>query len=274
MPFPSPCLVGKLALHQRPLRPLHATPRKANYFHLMMGDDKKQAWIKSPIKDPHNQTQNPIKDPKNPRVKLFQRLGFFLICLGVLIYLSFLSISKFAQGETATADKYEHLTQVEFPEITLCPSVPYNREILRKIYGISEVNDLQFSSKWNESPHFLDKVSIPIDDIYESSTIFTEQSLGGDVTEYHLNGTEVNGCRMEPLWHVKEYYFNGLCYSFVLPKCIRDLGVLELSLFLHRATDAFIHHKGQFLSPNSRSRVKLRQGNLYEQIRKNYQIFI
>ena len=30
--FPSPCSEGKLALHQRPQRPLHAIPRKANFL--------------------------------------------------------------------------------------------------------------------------------------------------------------------------------------------------------------------------------------------------
>jgi len=56
----------------------------------------------------------------------------------------------------------------------------------------------------------------------------------------------------ENLFKVEEYYYNGDCYALTLPNCLRESGVLELVVDFHDKTDIFIHHEGQFLSPNSR----------------------
>lgn len=39
------------------------------------------------------------------------------------------------------------------------------------------------------------------------------------------------------------------------PKCLQDAGILEVVLTTTDKTDIFIHHRGQFLSPNSRYEV-------------------
>ena len=36
------------------------------------------------------------------------------------------------------------------------------------------------------------------------------------------------------------------------PQCLQDAGILEVVLTTTDKTDIFIHHRGQFLSPNSR----------------------
>ena len=92
---------------------------------------------------------------------------------------------------------------------------------------------------------------------FRSGYVDTEQSLNDD-TRFYLNGTLVGNCKIDIIWTVKEYYFNGLCYAIRFPQCLHDLGILELVLFFDQATDVFVHHPNQFLSPNSRSRVKIK----------------
>ena len=52
-----------------------------------------------------------------------------------------------------------------------------------------------------------------------------------------------------------EYYFNGRCFSFHLPSCILSKGILEMKLSFRKKVDVFIHHPGQYFSPDSRARV-------------------
>ena len=81
-------------------------------------------------KDPRSTTDSGSDldyEEDSKKWRFAQKLGVFLICLGFLLYLSFLSIQKYSYRETATADKYEHATRLSFPTITLCPSVPYDR---------------------------------------------------------------------------------------------------------------------------------------------------
>ena len=58
----------------------------------------------------------------------------------------------------------------------------------------------------------------------------------------------------------KEYYFNGDCFATILPDCVIEAGPLEVVFEFYDKTDIFIHHSGQFLSPNSRSRVDVDKG--------------
>ena len=62
------------------------------------------------------------------------------------------------------------------------------------------------------------------------------------------------------LFYKKEYYFNGDCFATILPDCVIDAGPLEVVFEFYDKTDIFIHHSGQFLSPNSRSRVHVDKG--------------
>ena len=111
----------------------------------MMSDDtRKTAWYPGLKSDSDKLDQN---DENSSKYRLLPKIGMFLICLGVLLYLSYLSIRNFALRETATGDKYEHLSDVAFPELTLCPSVPYKRDFL-KDNGIDDVKDIQFNAKW------------------------------------------------------------------------------------------------------------------------------
>ena len=46
-----------------------------------------------------------------------------------------------------------------------------------------------------------------------------------------------------------------------MPSCLANAGPLEVEFGFLQKTDIFIHHTGQFLSPNSRSRVNVDVNN-------------
>lgn len=75
----------------------------------------------------------------------------------------------------------------------------------------------------------------------------------------------------EPFFKVSPYYYNGDCFSMELPTCLREAGVLELNIDFFDKTDIFIHHPGQFLSPNSRSRVDVDLGK-FVKIAVNHEV--
>ena len=100
-------------------------------------------------------------------------------------------------------------------------------------------------------------------DVVKSVSIFAEAEVDGtnivkltpgddddDVTDAK-DDAEVP-CGQRRSFFVKEYYYNGDCYALKIPDCLREVGVLEIVMDFHNKTDIFIHHAGQFLSPNSR----------------------
>ena len=67
-------------------------------------------------------------------------------------------------------------------------------------------------------------------------------------------------CGSEKLFQNTPYYYNGECYGFVMPKCLAISGPVEIGFEFLKQTEIFLHHEGQFLSPNSRSRVNVNKG--------------
>ena len=57
---------------------------------------------------------------------------------------------------------------------------------------------------------------------------------------------------------MKSFYSNN--FSLTIPKCLLDVGPIEIIMKLNRMVDVFIHHEGQFNSPNSKARVSVEKG--------------
>ena len=57
---------------------------------------------------------------------------------------------------------------------------------------------------------------------------------------FNLDGTTLTGCKLAPIVEVKEYYFNGLCYAVNFPKCLRDLGILEMAVNFREVRITFL----------------------------------
>ena len=87
---------------------------------------------------------------------------------------------------------------------------------------------------------------IQIEEIVDKVKIYSE-GLVDNKNIFLVKPTE-KLCETD-LFAKKQYYYNGDCYAFVLPDCLRESGVLEITFSFYDKTDIFIHHEGQFLSP-------------------------
>ena len=97
---------------------------------------------------------------------------------------------------------------------------------------------------------FYSDVVIPLSEVLESVTVYAEAEVDGDnILRLYPNSTVCGG---ESPFQVRQYYYNGDCYSLSLPSCMIELGILELVFVFLGKIDIFIHHQGQFLNPNSR----------------------
>ena len=88
-----------------------------------------------------------------------------------------------------------------------------------------------------------------------------------------------------------EYYFNGRCFSFHMPECILKKAILEMKIAFRQkvkisqftqdlselknnplfSVDVFIHHPGQYFSPDSRARVDVNLRR-YKKIAINHEV--
>ena len=167
---------------------------------------------------------------------------------------------------TGTSDLYKHISEVPFPDLSFCPVSGYKENVLRS-YGLQSISDYTQESIWTSRNG---NTKNP-EEVYNDSTFSLEEIIG-TVEVYldrYINGSEKvtfdpksnrNPCGEEKkVFLAREYYFNGNCYSIIMPKCVHRVGPLEVIVNVKEAVDVFIHHPGQFLSPNSRSRVRILQ---------------
>ena len=196
-------------------------------------------------------------------IKRIQFVLIVIVCTGVLISQIVQCVEKYMSRNTGTAEKYEHVSEIVFPEMTICPTYPYKLEVLQE-NGIAGTNNIQLGAQWisndsRTSPRELyDDVTIPIDEIVHSVRFYLEQLLDGkNVIDLKPNDVV---CKSERLFRAKPYYWNGNCYGLVMPSCYSKAGPLEVVIEFYDKTDIFIHHEGQFLSPNSRNRVDVDKG--------------
>ena len=88
-----------------------------------------------------------------------------------------------------------------------------------------------------------------VEEIVKSVNIYAEIEIDGKNGFKILPNETVCG---NGLFYTKQYYYNGDCFALELPDCLKSAGVLEIVMNFRNKTDIFIHHPGQFLSPNSR----------------------
>lgn len=197
-------------------------------------------------------------------IKRFQYGFIFIACSVVLIFQCAKCAEKYILKSTGTADKYVHVSKTAFPELTICPTYPYKSDVLLA-NGVKSTNELRFQSNWisnnsRTSPQaFYDEIVLDVKDVIHKITIYVEQVIDGkNIIELSPDDTVCEDGKN--IFFTKEYYFNGDCFATVLPECIIEAGPLEVVFEFYDKTDIFIHHFGQFLSPNSRSRVDVEKG--------------
>ena len=196
-------------------------------------------------------------------IKRVQYSVVFLIAFAVLIFQIYECVEKYLERNTGTGDKYEHTSKVPFPEMTICPTYPYRLNVLNK-NGISGKNNIQLGAQWisNDTSvtpiQLYDEAVIPIQNVVHSIRLYFEKLIDGkNIIDLKPND---NVCGNEKLFETKPYYWNGDCFGLVIPGCLAEAGILEIVMEFYDKTDIFIHHTGQFLSPNSRSRVDVDKG--------------
>ena len=197
-------------------------------------------------------------------IKRIQYAAIFIICATVLVFQVVKCVEKYFIKNTGTADKYVHVSKTSFPELTICPTYPYKLDVLQR-NGISGRNKIQLGAQWLSNDTFMtpqklyQRVIIPANEIIHSVLIYVEQLIDGKNTIKLLANDKVCDGQ-EELFEPKPYYWNGNCYGFSMPSCLATAGPLEIVFEYYDKTDIFIHHYGQFLSPNSRSRVDVDKG--------------
>lgn len=197
-------------------------------------------------------------------IKRIQYAAIFTICTLVLLIQVAKCVDKYLNKNTGTGDKYVHVSKTSFPELTICPTYPYKLDVLQR-NGISNRNKIQLEAQWlsNNSlttPQKLFKqIIIPANEIIHSVIIYLEQLVDGENT-IKLSAYDKVCEGQEELFEPKPYYWNGNCYGFSMPSCLAKAGPLEIVFEYYETTEIFIHHYGQFLSPNSRTRVNVEKG--------------
>ncbi len=213
------------------------------------------------------------------RVKKLQFFAIFAVCAGLLTFQIVQCAIKYAKHSTGTADNYVHVAETDFPDLTLCPTVGYKLDRLSH-HGIQSRPEIQFGSEFvsktqKVSPEeFYDDVVLKIGDFVEHVKVDTEQLINDSYQITYAPDEDVkcgNGIPPQKLFHVRPYYFFGDCYALTLPSCIKSAGILEILIDLKSKTDIFLHHEGQYMSPNSKSRVDVDVGR-YVKVAVNHEV--
>ena len=186
---------------------------------------------------------------------------FFLLARAIIE-----CVDKYLSGNTATADKYQHIITAPFPDLTICPAYPYKIEVLNS-NGVPDKSTYQFKAGWvsnntaKNAEEFFNEVIFSASDLVQNINLYLEQPMEGSSVK-KMNIAETGGklCG-EEIFFPTEYYYNGRCWTLRLPQCVLSKGVLEIVADFYGKTDVFIHHVGQFFSPESRNRVDVAKGH-------------
>ena len=123
--------------------------------------------------------------------------------------------------------------------MTVCPADPYKLSVLEQ-NGIQNRRDIQFNSEWisNDSQirlgifkkplyeifhfsplEFYESVIIDIENLIKSIAVDLETPYDGKASVLFSPGNFTDICG-QSLFRDTEYYFNGRCFSILLPDCI------------------------------------------------------
>ena len=114
----------------------------------------------------------------------------------------------------------------------MCPANPYRLDVLQA-NGIENARKIQFGAEWSSN-----NSDVTPNDFYES-TLFSVEDLIHQLRvdlEVPYEGQSAVVVAAEnfssfcgqSFFRPTEYYFNGRCYSFLLPDCLLNNGVLEM----------------------------------------------
>ena len=191
-----------------------------------------------------------------------------LLALSVVALNCYDCLQRYLLKYTGTSDLYKHTSEVPFPDLTFCPVSRYKENLLKAngLPNISAYTDqAQWTSNLDKNPEeFYHEVTFGLEEIIESVEVHLDRYFqGAEMITLIVNSTTgVSPCQNidkidKKVFLTREYYFNGNCYSLGMLDCLHLAGPLEVIISLKLDVDVFIHHPGQIMSPNSRSRVRI-----------------
>ena len=202
---------------------------------------------------------------KKPRV--WKGLFFWisaLLGLSVVLLNCYDCLLRYLAKHTGTSDLYKHTSKVPFPDLTFCPVKRYKENILKN-NGIENISEYIENAQWvskdvtKAGPEELyHEVTFPVEEIIDWVEVYLDRYFKGSEKIVLNLTTNPCGGSEEKVFLTREYYYNGNCYSIVMPDCLHQTGPVEVIISLKEDVDVFIHHSGQFMSPNSRSRVRIK----------------
>ena len=181
-----------------------------------------------------------------------KKIQFTLLVLGATAFLVvrvYNCFTTWLDSETGTRTLYLPTSETPFPDLSICPSDPYNLETLIQ-NGIKGVDEYRFNSNWNsdnpgkKAKDLYEEVVIDVTNIIENINIFLECQYNGS-NVLSLNSFNKIVCHNQSLFEIKEYYFNGDCLILTMPDCLSKSGVLEIALQFNVDVHIFLHHKGK-----------------------------
>ena len=181
-----------------------------------------------------------------------KKIQFTLLVLGATTFLGyrvFLCFTTFLDSETGTRTLYLPTSETPFPDLSICPSDPYNLEKLVQ-NGIKGVDEYRLNSNWNsdnpgkKAKDLYEEIVIDVTKIMKKINIFLECQYNGS-NVLSLNSFDKKVCHNQSLFEIKEYYYNGDCLILTMPECLSKSGVLEIALQFNVDVHIFLHHKGK-----------------------------
>ena len=183
-----------------------------------------------------------------PWIKKIQFTLLVLAATAFVIVRVYECLTTFFDGETGTQTLYLPTSETSFPDLTICPSDPYNQDKLIQ-NGIKSVHEYRWNSNWNSNhsgktaKELYEEVVIDVATIAEKIDIYLRRQYNGSsVISFSSFYKKVCGYH---IFEIKEYYYNGDCLSLIIPDCLSQSGVLEIGLEFNMNVHIFLHHKGK-----------------------------
>ena len=142
-------------------------------------------------------------------------------------------LQRYQAKLTGTSDLYKHTSEVPFPDLTFCPVFGYKEDILQN-NGIKNVTDYTKSNWISNEPfkgpeNFYQEVTYTLEEMIEQVEVHFDGEVNGHekVIFSPKGGNPCGGSTR--VFLAREYYFNGNCYSVVMPQCLHQAGPLEVN---------------------------------------------
>ena len=170
-------------------------------------------------------------------------------CITCTLFIIYTCIRKFIEAPTTLSVKRVKISQVEFPEFTICPDLGSGYKIKQEVDEYLE-HGMENMSSWK----VFDNFTLPLEEIVES--IYFRYSNG-----YKSNFILSNSSEYAKISRVTIEGRYGKCATLQIPKRYykKELGLKGIKIYsLVKKLSIFTHYPGQYyITPNPKVVVKM-----------------